>query len=329
VKCQSLALEFSKSSRLYRLRFQIEDTGVGMTPEQLEKIFLPFEQVGNVKKQSEGTGLGLAITHKIVEMMNSSLEVESELDKGSIFRFEVELPEAEDWVQTSTATCNGTIVGYRGPRRKVLIVDDRWENRSVLVNLLEPLGFELLEAENGQEGLTQVIAETPDLIITDIAMPVLGGYEMMQVLRAHADSTISNLPVIVSSASAFESDRDKSFEAGANAFLPKPIQAESLITSLQSLLNLGWVHEEAKDAVAITPNQPTEIANLIPPSKDDLQLLYGLSQRGLMNDLIKQAEQIQATNPESAAFLQQLIKMARGFKLKQIRDVLEQQLAAD
>jgi signal transduction histidine kinase/DNA-binding NarL/FixJ family response regulator len=328
VKRQPLEPHASQPAGRCRLRFQIEDTGVGMTPDQLEKIFLPFEQVGNVKKQGEGTGLGLAITHKIVEMMDSTLQVESELDKGSVFWFEVELPEADDWVQTSAATRNGTIVGYQGPKRKVLIVDDRWENRSVLVNLLEPLGFELLEAENGQAGLTRTITDKPDLIITDIAMPVLGGYEMMQALREQEDSDLSQIPVIVSSASAFESDKDKSFESGANAFLPKPIQAESLITSLQSLLNLEWIYE-AEQGVSNASGQASDAADLVPPPQEDLEVLYSLSRRGLMNDLVKQAEQMQSQHPASTAFLQHLAQMAKGFKLKQIRGFLEQHRATD
>lgn len=326
VKSQRPISNQSEGSGIYRLRFQIEDTGVGMTEQQLEKIFLPFEQVGNVKKQSEGTGLGLAITHKIIEMMDSTLEVQSEPDKGSLFWFDVELFEAHDWVKASSQSKQGLIIGYEGQQRKILVIDDRWENRSVIVNMLEPLGFKLVEADNGKEGILQASIEQPDLIISDIAMPILDGYEMVRTLREHSESNINNIPVIISSASVFASDKDKSFDAGANAFLPKPVKAENLLQTIQRLLNLDWIYENKDQEVSDTSTHSVDSSTLIPPSIEDVELLYNLSRRGLVNDLIKQAEQISAKNPNSAKFLQHLDQMAKGFKLKQIRDFLESYL---
>jgi signal transduction histidine kinase len=170
-------------SNLVRIRFQVEDTGIGMTPDQLEKVFLPFEQMGDTKKQTEGTGLGLSISQQIVAIMDSTLDVQSTYGKGSMFWFDVEFPEAKNWAETSRIAQTGTIVGYQGTKRKILVVDDRWENRSVLVNLLEPIGFEIVEANNGQEGIQQANATHPDLIITDLAMPVMDGFEMIPRLR--------------------------------------------------------------------------------------------------------------------------------------------------
>ncbi|HAG82670.1 MAG TPA: hybrid sensor histidine kinase/response regulator, partial [Cyanobacteria bacterium UBA12227] len=190
-----------------KIRFQIEDTGVGMNPEQMEKIFLPFEQVGSRKHQVEGTGLGLAISSKIVEMMGSRIQVKSELGKGSIFWMDLDLPEAAEWQQLTTDTAQEKIVGYQGQLRIVLIVDDRWENRSVILNLLEPLGFEVVEATNGQEGLEKAIAIRPDLIITDLSMPVMDGFEMMQCIRQSPQ--LADMLIVVSSASVFDLDRRK------------------------------------------------------------------------------------------------------------------------
>ena len=127
--------------------------------------------------------MGLAISHRIVAMMGGSLQVTSKLGEGSTFWFEVILPETTTWTEASTTVSQGKITGYEGRRRKVMVVDDRWENRSVIVNLLEPLGFELLEAENGREGLDKAIQELPDVIITDLSMPIMDGYEMLQQLR--------------------------------------------------------------------------------------------------------------------------------------------------
>ena len=137
-----------------RLRFQVEDTGVGIAPDALEAIFKPFERVGDRKRQAEGTGLGLAISYRIVKAMDSTLQVDSQLGVGSQFLFEVDLPLAAAWQQAARQSPQGEITGYLGDRKTILIVDDKWENRSVIVNLLEPFGFTVIEAENGQVALT-------------------------------------------------------------------------------------------------------------------------------------------------------------------------------
>lgn len=140
VKFRVLLGEGSAPEGSVCLRFEITDTGVGMNPAQIEKICQPFEQVGDDTRKQAGTGLGLAISTQIIGMMGSQLSIESEANVGSTFSFEMILPEAKDWTVTTLDKNKGTIVGYEGDRRTVLVVDDRWENRSVLFNLLEPLG---------------------------------------------------------------------------------------------------------------------------------------------------------------------------------------------
>lgn len=159
----------------YQIRFEVQDTGVGISPTGLTKIFQPFEQVGDVKKQAEGTGLGLAISQQIVSLMGSTLNVESQIGKGSTFWFEVKLPEAKEWATSLRTTHQAKIVGFKGSQRLVLVVDDRWQNRSVVVSLLEPLGFAVIDACNGREGLAKANQMCPDLIITDLRMPEMDG----------------------------------------------------------------------------------------------------------------------------------------------------------
>ncbi|MGA7933960.1 MAG: ATP-binding protein, partial [Kovacikia sp.] len=283
---------------IHRIRFQIEDTGIGIASEYITKIFLPFEQVGSIKKQAEGTGLGLAITQKIVQMMGSTLQVQSEPEKGSIFWFDVELSEAQNRVEVSNTKQDGNLVGFLGQKRKVLIVDDRWENRSVMVNLLEPIGFEVLEAEHGQDGLDKALEIKPDLIITDIAMPVVDGYEMMKHLRQLPH--FCDVPIIAASASVFDADKHKSLEAGANEFIPKPIQANRLFDALGKLLKLEWIYEEKaqkrEDKNELQPASNT--LQIIPPSFEDLTLLQELSRKGLVNDLLLELERIERLNKE-------------------------------
>ena len=305
-----------------KIRFQIEDTGVGMTREQLEKIFLPFEQVGNSKKQSEGTGLGLAISQKIVSLMGSNLEVQSDPGKGSIFSFDLDLPLALNWAETSRVAQQGTIIGFEGQKRKILVVDDRWENRSILVNLLEPIGFELVEAKNGAEGLEKAVEFQPDLIITDLVMPVMDGFEMLRRLRQIGG--LKDVVAIASSASVFDIDQHKSLDAGANEFLPKPLQAEKLLEMLRSHMELTWVYEarEPLKKIVSSPAKTLSSEEIIPPSSDILMQLYELAKKGDLDEIVETANQLKQSQPESIPFAQKLVELAENFQVKQIQNFI-------
>lgn len=165
-----------------RWRFLVADTGVGITTQDVQKLFQAFEQVGDRGRQSQGTGLGLAISQQIVQLMGGRIEVKSQIGVGSDFFFEIELPTVTNWVQQLRSDA-GNIIGYEGFRRQILVVDDRWENRGVLVSLLTPLGFVMIEAENGRSGLEKMHSYIPDLTITDVSMPVMDGFEMLRELR--------------------------------------------------------------------------------------------------------------------------------------------------
>lgn len=310
--------------QIYCLRFLVKDTGVGISSEHLEKIFYPFEQVGSVKKQAEGTGLGLAISQRIVAMMNSTLNVHSEVGQGSIFWFDVEIPEATEWIETSKQVQPSAIVGFKGEKSKILAIDDNLENRSVIVNLLEPLGFVIKEAENGQDGLDKAAKWQPDLIITDLSMPVMDGYEMLAQLRQ--ENRLPNVIAIASSASVFESDRQKSLAAGANDFLPKPIQTDTLLTLLQTHLQLEWVYERSRspepEKVEIKPKLAA--AEITPPSVEDLTLLLDLSRRGLINNLLQESDRIASLDSKFIPFTNQICQLAKSFQIKQIRALIEQ-----
>ena len=179
-------------SGLTTLRFQVEDTGVGMTAEQLETIFQPFEQVGDRDRKTEGTGLGLAISRQIVEMMGAQLQVESQFQQGSRFWFAIEVPEVANWSATSTAQSLNQIIGYRGETRKILVVDDRWENRSVMINLLEPLGFVLQGAENGRQGIEMVQAQSQYIPFVRKLLAFVREYDEEAIAHLLESATVSH-----------------------------------------------------------------------------------------------------------------------------------------
>ncbi|WP_341528992.1 ATP-binding protein [Nostoc sp. UHCC 0302] len=308
---------------IHRIRFQIEDTGVGMTPQQLEKIFLPFEQVGDQQRMTEGTGLGLAISQQIVQIMGSQLQVESTIGEGSTFWFEVDLLEASGWIELDATKSANQIVGYQGKKQKILVVDDRWENRFVILNLLEPLGFELIEAENGQDALTKYQLHQPDLIITDIAMPIMDGLEMLKELRNQPKG--QTLPVIVSSASVFSFDRQQSYDAGANNFLPKPVQSEELFYQLQQQLQLTWQYETASISVHDSASDVIDATLVIPPVAE-LRSLYSAARIGDIQGIKLEAQRLQLLDAQYQQFVQSVLQLAEALDNKAIIKLIKPHL---
>jgi CheY-like chemotaxis protein len=304
------------SSPMLKVRFQIDDTGVGMLPEQLEKIFLPFEQVGETKKQTEGTGLGLSISQRIVALMGGEIQVTSQPGAGSTFWFEAEVQLAETWMEQSRKRQQGLVKGYEGKKCRILIVDDRWENRSVLVQLLEPIGFELIEASHGKEGLEQAIAHQPDLIMTDLAMPVMDGWALVQQLR---QSPAWSGIIIASSASVFEMDRQRALAAGCDDFLPKPVEANELLKQLQSHLLLEWVYEavEAETPVDSATNQSLTI----PPAAELTALLKAVEHCRVVA-IQAEAQRLKQLDAQYKAFADRVLALTDEFELEAIAQLI-------
>jgi signal transduction histidine kinase/DNA-binding response OmpR family regulator len=310
---------------LYRLRFQVEDTGVGMTSEQLEKIFLPFEQVGDSRKQLEGTGLGLAISQKIAALMDSQIEVRSTVDQGSTFWFDVQLPEAKEWAATSRRIDQGTITGYQGNQRTIIVVDDRWENRSVIVSLLEPLGFQVIEAKDGQEGWEIASAHSPDLIITDLMMPVMDGYQLLRRIRT--SESLRNIVAIASSASVFESNQQEAIDVGADLFLPKPVQADVLLKILQEQLNLTWTYEPSSHLTSNATLDPSNSSKIILPPVEILQRLHDLIMDGDTQEIVSMVSELSEADVTMVPFAEHVTQLATRFQIKQLQALIERHLA--
>jgi CheY-like chemotaxis protein len=230
----------SNGRDMVRISFEISDTGIGIRNDQFEKLFHPFVQVGNENIKDSGAGLGLAISQAIVKSMGGEITVTSEMNKGSVFKFELEFEEISkiDIVKT----CNRIIDGYKGKKIKILVVDDKEYNRKVLVNLLIPLGFNLLEAEEGNKAVELSKMESPDLIFMDLRMPVLSGVEASKIIRR--DDVDGSIKIIAVSANVFENDRRDCIEAGCDDFLAKPIIYDDLIGILEKNLEIEWIYKE-------------------------------------------------------------------------------------
>ena len=312
--------EARESGSLQRIRFQIKDTGIGIVPEKLSAIFLPFEQAGKRDRNSEGTGLGLAISQQIIHKMQSEIHVESSIGLGSSFWFELDLLPASDWM-TQNAIVDRKVIGYQGERRKILVIDDLEENRLVIINMLEPLGFQLAEAENGQAGLDIAIQIRPDSIVTDVHMAVMDGLEMTRRLRQIPD--FATTPIIASPATRSQVDIQESLDAGCNSFFPKPIEFAGLLAELQRHLGLQWIYEQTEpDVIQITARTAREAKIVMPPA-EELAALYLAAEGGFMSDIQQEADRLKQLAPEYIAFANRVLELSQHFDEEAIIRLIE------
>lgn len=306
------------------LSFQAIDTGIGIAEEDRVKLFQAFEQVGDRNRQEQGTGLGLAISQRIVQMMGGNIQVKSQLGQGSEFSFTVELPLAKDWaLYQNGLEGSDRIIGYEGERRQILVVDDHWENRAVLVNLLEMLGFIIIEAENGKMGLEKLRSCQPDLVITDLIMPVMDGFEFLQHIRGSDD--LKATKVIVSSASVAQLDRQMALDRGGNDFLAKPVDAPSLFQLIGTHLSLQWVQEQKQEESSPSAS-PTE--TILPP-RPILESLWEMAQRDNIRALRNQLEELVNSDRNYTNFAEPLLQLAQQFQTEEIEELLQNYLMED
>ncbi len=304
------------------LVFQVIDTGVGIDEADCAKLFQAFEQVGDRQRQSEGTGLGLAISQQIVQLMGGEIQVKSQLGVGSEFFFTINLPIVTDWVQQKRGLegCD-RIIGYTGTRKTILVVDDRWENRAVLLNLLEALDFKVVEAQHGQEGLAYLQAERPDLVVTDLAMPVMDGFTFLRKIRSH--ETLKDMRVIVSSASVAQLDQQMAIDSGGNDFLAKPVDVQALFQLLSKHLDIEWLYETQ---IHVPEPVPYSTAEWVLPPRETLSALLILTRQANLKVLREKLEHLVQTDPIYLPFTESLLQLAKRFQAEEIEDLLQQYL---
>ncbi|HUG23463.1 ATP-binding protein [Piscinibacter sp.] len=298
-----------------RVRFEVEDTGIGIRPEHLENIFRPFEQAADVQRRFGGTGLGLAISRQLVMLMGGDIHVESRVGIGSRFWFELDLPVAARGPFEAVSAIQD-ITGYEGPRRKVLVVDDIDANRAPVLEFLGGLGFDLLEADSGDTAVRCIESESPDVVLMDSVMPVMDGLEAIRRLRGI--ETFRDLPIIVVSANASGTDRQTSLAAGANAFLPKPVDFERLLPEMAALLGLTWTHRSA--AAAAGHAEPA--GPLVAPPPEEMEALLRLARIGNMRSIRDHAQHLATLDAHHRPLAERLLKLAEGFESAAIVELL-------
>ena len=312
------------------IRFEVRDTGVGIAPDQLRAIFEPFHQA-TPAAATQGTGLGLPISQRIVELLGGTLHVESPSTPlrtgpatspppgaggpGSRFWFDLALSEAA--APAAPPATLRTVVGYRGARRRLLVVDDEPTNRAVLRDLLEPLGFVIEEAGDGAACLASFARQPCDLLLLDLRMPVLGGLDTVPRLRALPHGR--TLPIIAVSASVLGFNQGTALTAGCDDFLAKPVQEKELLAALDRALRLEWIWRET--AAPFEPAAPLAAHDALPDAAT-LDALLALARGGDVDALREQLAALLARGGAGAPFLREIDALAAGFKTAGIRQKL-------
>jgi signal transduction histidine kinase/CheY-like chemotaxis protein len=215
------------------IRIEVRDTGRGIPANEIQHLFKPFYQATNNNQASGGVGLGLYISQRIVRLLGGSLEVSSKEGEGSNFWFELPATAAN---ATPAPLSTRKVMRFEGEATRILVVDDDSANRQYMLDLLQEVGLKATFAPSAVEGLQLIRKAKFDCVISDIRMPGLSGIEFCREVRK--DRRFASLPMIASSASAYENDRETALAAGFNGFVPKPISETLLFGLFASLLEL-------------------------------------------------------------------------------------------
>jgi two-component system, sensor histidine kinase and response regulator len=258
-----------------RLCFAVRDTGTGIAVDQLENVFRPFEQVGDAQHRTGGTGLGLSISCQLAHLTGGELHLESVCGRGSCFSFDI--PAVTVVPERTPSQVDGQVVGYQGLRKRILVVDDIEANQSMLSETLAGLGFETSYANNGREALVRAAATTPDLMLMDIRMDVMGGLEAM--CRMQESPELPAVPVILVSAGVTQAEEANGLTMGAKACLTKPIERARLLQEIGRLLNLTWIRESQQKSTR-SGNDHFELSGI--PDTAHIESLHELAKTGNM-----------------------------------------------
>jgi signal transduction histidine kinase/DNA-binding NarL/FixJ family response regulator len=300
-----------------QLHIEVEDTGAGISADEIDQLFKPFTQTASGTKTNEGTGLGLAISRQFIQMMDGDITVKSTVNKGTIFTFYIVAPQTDvaDVVKKERRVMG---IPAAEKQRRILVVDDKLENRQLLVIWLTQVGFEVREASNGQEALHVWREWQPHLIWMDMRMPVMDGYEATRQIKSdiRGQATV----IIALTASAFEHERSIVLAAGCDDFVPKPVREATIFEKMQQHLGIQFLYDEdlqpsVSDAgsAALTP---ATLQTLPPAIQHQLQDAVAGADVEQMARII---DDIHPTHPQIAQALQALVA---AFRFDVLHDLL-------
>ena len=316
----TMQVSYDQSAGMFRC--EVTDSGIGIPADKLEEIFEPFTQLVTDRQITVGTGLGLNITKRLLELMNGRIGVESVVGQGSTFWMEVPLPALVDDTAALEST-DSHVIGYHGERKRVLVVDDNVANISMLVSLLEPLGFVLDTALNGEEALRRSEEHRPDLVLMDLVMPEMNGLEAARVMRGNPE--FEKTKIIGASATATDNAYKEAFIAMCDGFVTKPIPIDLLLVKIGIQLGIEWDTAPVEaERVLSCQNSANSEEHLVAPEAEKIERLYELAMMGDMLKIDEWATELEAGDQIYRGFAGKLRDLAGGFKTRAILAMVEQ-----
>ena len=298
---------------------EVEDTGPGIAAEDMGRLFHHFEQTQAGREAGSGTGLGLAISREFVRLMSGNISVTSEVGRGSLFRFDIALQEADPVavvVKAESLRVTGLQPGQ--PQYRVLVADDKEDNRELLSQMLGPIGFQIRQVANGEDAVKEFETWGPSLILMDLRMPVMDGYEAIRRIRASVGG--KDTRIIAVTASAFEETRQEVIADGADDFVSKPFRETELIEKIGRLLGAKYVYAEAASVAA----EPEALEALTPESLAGLpnELVHQIREATVNADLDRMIQLIQLVATHDARTASGMRSLAERFDYQKLLDLI-------
>ena len=279
-----------ESEDFVEIKFIVEDTGPGIDKKEEVKLFNAFSQTSTGIKEGKGTGLGLVISQKYINLMGSNIEFYNKNEKGAIFYFNIKLKKTEE----DEIAINEIIVPKKvkcldvenSEKSKLFICEDEDENRELLENLLVTVGFDVETAKNGKECIKKLKKTKTDLLMLDLRMPIMNGYETIEKIRN--DNILQKIPVFAITANVFDEDKEKVMNAGFDEFLGKPIDEDKLFRLIKQYLNLNYIYSDENSVSSVEENlvKGNEIKKISNSIRDKLiKLIEAADYEGILNEL--------------------------------------------
>lgn len=256
---------------LPHLCFEVQDTGRGIAPQEIDLLFEAFGQTETGRKSQQGTGLGLAISRKYVQLMGGDISVTSTIGEGSKFTFDIQIGLAvASEIQIKQIRHQVISLAPTQSEYRILVVDDSPDSRLVLMKILTSIGFTVQEAANGTEAIAVWQTWQPHLILMDMRMPIMDGYEATKIIKAREETSTQNCQTIIIAltANAFEEQREAIIKAGCDDYINKPFREEELLEKLSQYLQVQYIYHEESYQIGDVRQQETEsilkLADLVP-----------------------------------------------------------------
>ena len=316
-KAGGVIFKVEKSGETYH--FLVSDTGIGIAQEHLDDIFTSFHQLHQTQDYVEGTGLGLAISGRLVRLLGGQLQVSSQLGVGSQFWFDLDIGTTQKQALVETPSdSNQIITGMKGHRQKILIADDKADNRTLLVDMLSPFDFDCHEAIDGEDCIEQALSWKPNLILMDSRMPVMDGIETCQRIRKN--EKIKHIKIIAISANVYQHHRQRCLDAGANDFLGKPLQLQQLLQMIVNYTGLEAIYQTSI-TTRLLERDVLDKKYTYPP-KENLKSLLISAEQGDIQDVRNRINKLKQADSDNLVFLDDLNSLANDFQINKICQLL-------